>query len=193
MKGVFGFLQDFYSHKWEEEETGLKVFDQCGQLFLTVVNMHKACVYLSYYGAVTFFLQMEPVRQEEGAHVKQNTTHAMQREKQHAMQYNIIQYNTIQYNTIQYKGWEYTALCGIFNRHLKIYVCYLYKYNDIWAFSFKWPVGVATSPTLVLKLLFMVFYILNISIEIINCTQTHSVTSIRLLEGIIKFQRKSLG
>ena len=45
--------------------------------------MHEACVYLSYYGAVTFFLQMEPVRQEQGAHVKQNT-HAMQREKQHA-------------------------------------------------------------------------------------------------------------
>ena len=55
--------------------------------------MHKACVYLSYYGAVTFFLQMEPVRQEEGAHVKQNTTHAMQREKQHAS--NAIQCNAM--------------------------------------------------------------------------------------------------
>ena len=61
--------------------------------------MHEACVYLSYYGAVTFFLQMEPVRQEEGAHVKQNT-HAMQREKQHAckamqhaMQINAMQGN----------------------------------------------------------------------------------------------------
>ena len=47
-------------------------------------------MYLSYYGAVTFFLQMEPVRQEQGAHVKQNT-HAMQREKQHAMQCNAMQ------------------------------------------------------------------------------------------------------
>ena len=76
--------------KWKEEENPTEIFDQCWQLFLTVVNMHEACVYLSYYGAVTFFLQMEPVRQEQGAHVKQNT-HAMQREKQHAC--NVMQCN----------------------------------------------------------------------------------------------------
>ena len=64
--------------------------------------MHEACVYLSYYGAVTFFLQMEPVRQEQGAHVKQNT-HAMQREKQHAckaMQH-AMQSNAMQSNAMQ--------------------------------------------------------------------------------------------
>ena len=57
-------------------KTGLKVFDQCGQLFLTVVNMHKACVYLSYYGAVTFFLQMEEVRQDVAAPETQHTCNA---------------------------------------------------------------------------------------------------------------------
>ena len=63
--------------------------------------MHEACVYLSYYGAVTFFLQMEPVRQEEGAHVKQNTTHAMQREKQQAS--NAIHCNTMIKHSMHFK------------------------------------------------------------------------------------------
>ena len=72
--------------RFRSGKTQLKVFDQCPQLFLTVVNMHKACVYLSHYGAVTFFLQMERVRQEDcTVHLKQ-TTHAMQREKQQTKQ-----------------------------------------------------------------------------------------------------------
>ena len=59
--------------------------------------MHKACVYLSHYGAVTFFLQMERVRQEDCTHLKQ-TTHAMQREKQQTKQ---LKRNAMQCNAMQ--------------------------------------------------------------------------------------------
>ena len=38
--------------------------------------MHKACAYLSYYGAVTFFLQMEEVRQDVAAPETQHTCNA---------------------------------------------------------------------------------------------------------------------
>ena len=38
--------------------------------------MHKACVFFSYYGAVTFFLQMEEVRQDVAAPETQHTCNA---------------------------------------------------------------------------------------------------------------------